>query len=442
MHRHAQLLILVMLAAAPWANAALMAGVETVDITPPAGGSMGGYSARGQNVSEGVHDPLHAKALVLKDNEETLAIVTMDLVGLSAESVEIIRRGVQENTGIAHIMLLPSHTHSGPSGSRDFPTKENPWVAEMEQQIIGAVAAANGALVPVKYGVGQGEVREGHNRRKVEADGTATMLWANRDRQPTAPVDYALGVIRFEKEDGQPLVTLVNFTCHPVVLGPENLQISADYPGVMMAAVEDSLGGVCMFVQGASGDINPYWDKTPPSEGAFEEMTKMGKAVAAEVIRVSLGIATRSTGDADLTVNVEVLPLNTRWDLDAPEVRDALEKQYGKTLMQAYLRRFERPMNAELYTVTLGDDLAIAGWPGEFFVQLGLDLKERSAIPNTFVFGYCNRTFGYFPTINAAAQGGYGAGDATIVEVGAGETFVTKSLKNLYYQTERLNRLP
>jgi len=93
-------------------------------------------------------------------------------------------------------------------------------------------------------------------------------------------------------------------------------------------------------------------------------------------------------------------------------------------------------------TVTLGDDLAIVGLPGEFFVQHGLDLKSRSVIPNTFAFGYCNATYGYFPTINAAWQGGYGGREATIVEVGAGEMLMNKALTNLYYQTGRLKRIP
>ena len=75
-------------------------------------------------------------------------------------------------------------------------------------------------------------------------------------------------------------------------------------------------------------------------------------------------------------------------------------------------------------------------------LQLGLDLKARCAIPNTFVFGYCNKTFGYFPTVNAAWEGGYGGREATLVEVGAGERFVTKTLANLYYQTDRLHKVP
>ncbi len=436
------LIVLAALAYAAGVQAELRAGVASTDITPPIGGQMAGYSARGENVSTDVHDPLLAKALVLKDDDDTLAMVTMDLAGFPGESTDRVKQAILDETGITQVMLLPSHTHSGPSGGQDFPSAEKPWIRDAEQKIIDAIVKANDSVEPVKYGVGKGEVVEGHNRRKVYPDGTVEMFWRNPERAPTSPVDHMLGVIRFETLDGELLVTLVNFTCHPVVLGPENLLISADYPGVMMKTVEAELGGTCMFANGACGDINPFMDKTAPADGAYEEMEKMGKAVAAEVIRVSGTIKIHESSDAHLTAATEMIPIKARWDITDPKLVDALSKKYGTRLVKAYLSRFKLPMEGNLVTVTLGDDLAIAGLPGEFFVQHGLDLKNRCSIPNTFVFGYCNNSFGYFPTINAAWEGGYGGKEATIVEVGAGERFINRALRNFYYQTGRLKEIP
>ena len=425
--------------------AALMAGVAEDDITPPVGGKMAGYSAR-SDVSTGVHDPLKAKALVLKDDDTSLAIVTMDLGGLSGEIVAGVKKGILEKTGIKQVMLVTSHTHSGPDGTPNFPSAEKPFIKDLEAKLIGIVVAANSAMVPVKYGVGKGEAVEGHNRRKVNADGTAEMFWANPERVPTEPVDHMVGVIRFEKVDGTPLATLVNFTCHNVVLGPENLEISADYAGVMQRAVEKELGGKCIFAQGACGDINPFMDKTAPKDGAFKEVEKMGNAIAAEVGRVSKEMTMRDGAGVQLTAETEAVPIRLRYDMNDPEVIGAIEKHYGAMLVRPMLERLKKEwaegMDGDLVTVTLGDDVAIAGWPGEFFVQYGLDLKSRCAIPNTFVFGYCNKTYGYFPTITAAWQGGYGAKEATVVAVGMGDEFLARSLVNFYYQTGRLARIP
>ena len=422
--------------------AELTAGVATAEITPPTGGAMAGYSARGSNVSTGVHDPLYARTLVLDDGEDTLALVTLDLAGLRSDSVKIVKEGIRAKTGIEHVMLLCSHTHSGPGVGRDWPSKETSWLVEAEQKIIDTVVNANSSLAPVTFGVGKGEVREGHNRRSVSPDGSVTMFWRNEERAPTSPVDYELGVIRFNKLDGAPLATLVNFTCHPVVLGPKNLLISAEYPGVMRPLVEQAVGGTCLFANGACGDINPFMDKSDPEMGAFEEMAKMGRALAEEAVRVAKAVKMHVLNETDLTVRTEVIAVAPRWDMTDPKVLGFLEERYGKAVVQAYLSRFEFPMKGDLVTATLGDDLAMVGLPGEFFVQHGLDLKARSVIPNTFVFGYCNTLLGYFPTINAAWQGGYGAGEATLVEVGAGEKFINRALINLYYQTGRLKEIP
>lgn len=438
------LILTVALCVPAWAG--LMAGLAEDDITPPVGGKMAGYSDRGAKVSTGVHDALKAKALVLKDADTALAIVTMDLGGLTGEIVAGVKKGILEKTGIEQAMLLTSHTHSGPDATPSFPSAEKPYLKDLEAKLIAIVAAANNDLVPVKYGVAKGQAAEGHNRRKVNPDGTAEMFWRNPERVPTEPVDYMVGVIRFEKLDGAPLATLVNFTCHSVVLGPENLEISADYPGVMQRAVEKDLGGKCMFAQGACGDINPFMDKTPPKDGAFKEAEQMGKTIAAEVARVSKEMTMRDGEGVQLTAETEAAAIRLRYDMDDPEVVGAIEKHYGAMLVRPMLERMKKEwaegMDADLVTVTLGDDVAIAGWPGEFFVQYGLDLKSRSAIPNTFVFGYCNKTFGYFPTIDAAWQGGYGAKEATVVAVGMGDEFLSRSLVKFYYQTGRLTRIP
>ena len=408
-----------LLPAAAWA-AELRVGVAQADITPPIGSRMYGYSARGTNVSTGVHDPLYAKAIVLDDGSTRVAVATLDLGTVTHENVTNIKAIVKEGTGIENVLCVASHTHSAPYPAADFPSEGDPWIRAAERKIAGAIVEAAGNSVPARLGVGWGEVREGHNRRRVLEDGTVEMLWANRERVPTRPVDYGLAVIRVEGLDGRPLATLVNFACHPVILGPENLEISADYPGVLARLLEEEIGGQAMFLQGAAGDINPFWDKTPPDEGAFEQTETMGSALATEALRVYREI-TGLRSDRRLSFRGEIIPLAHRDDVE----------------------RKDRIFDAEINTVLLGDDLALATFPGEFFVEHGLALKTRSRIRNTLFVGYCNRRLRYFPTITAATEGGYGAAhygssSATQVEVGAGERLVNRALVNLYDQADMI----
>lgn len=413
--RFLAVLFLVAVTCVP-AYSELRAGAASADITPPLGGLMYGYGARGTNVSEGVHDPLYAKAVVLESDGARLAIVTLDLGTFTTEYTDNVRAIVKRKTGITNVLCVASHSHSTPGLQSDFPSKREPYFRDAEAKIAEAIVAASERLKPARLAVGWGRAEEGHNRRKVMPDGTVEMFWQNRERVPTEPVDYSLGVIRVEATDGTTIATLVNFQCHPVVLGPENLLISADWVGYLKGFVEDELGGECLYLQGAAGDINPYWDKTPPSEGAFEQAEKMGRTIADEVVRVSKSL--REFGDdLPISFHTEIIPLASRMDRERKDLK--------------YL--------AEINTVLIGDELALATFPGEFFVAHGLSLKKRSKIKNTIFIGYCNGRLRYFPTIEACAEGGYGASSATAVEVGAGERLVNRALVNLSYQADLIH---
>ena len=93
------------------------------------------------------------------------------------------------------------------------------------------------------------------------------MQWRNAEHEPTEPVDQQYAVIRLDRADGTPLAVLFHYACHPVVLGRDNYQYSADFVGAACAAVEDALKTKCLFLQGACGNINPYMDKTPLDRG-------------------------------------------------------------------------------------------------------------------------------------------------------------------------------
>ena len=431
MRRIVSVTALVLLTAAP-AAAEIRVGVAKADVTPPPGVRMYGYGARGENVSTGVHDPLYAKAIVLSDGQRTAAWVTMDLGYADKPLTRDVRAAVSAALGFDDVFLTSSHTHSGPTFVPDFPSAATPWVQELRRKVIAAIVEAHGALQPARLGVGWGQVDLGHNRRRVRADGTVEMLWENRRGIPTSPVDKSVAVVAFDTPAGDPIATLVNLAIHPVVLGPENLEYSADYPGAMMAAVERGVGGQAMFLQGAAGDINPFWDKTSLADGAYEQMRSMGETIGAAVVRVR-----RELFFADvesIALGVERVQISPRWDIDDPAIRAGVRRDY--------VERFGREGEAEVKTLLIGPDLALVSFPGEFFVEHGLRLKDESVVINTLFVGYSNGHLGYFPTIKAAAQGGYGAGSSTVVEVGAGELLVNRALINLAYLSGQVSRTP
>ena len=97
------------------AQKTLMGGVAKSDITPPIGTPLAGYGARRGAPSTGVHDPTEARALILDNGVEKIALVSVDHLGFDHGMVERIRAIAAEATHILpdHIFVMSSHTHSG-----------------------------------------------------------------------------------------------------------------------------------------------------------------------------------------------------------------------------------------------------------------------------------------------------------------------------------------
>jgi hypothetical protein len=248
------------------------------------------------------------------------------------------------------------------------------------------------------------------------------MFWRNEGRVPTSPVDPRAGIIRFSDTANKTVALLVNYACHSVVLGPDNLQYSADWPGFMYRHIESKLGdpAVCYFIPGASGDINPYDDKQPVNQDGFGVAQRTGETVGNAVLEA---VRTMPPGSSDLELQVAQ---------ELSQFKDRFDAQ--------------KTVPVQVTRVMLGKDTAIIGVPGEVFVSHQIDLKARSPLPHTFLAGYAfggeGGFAGYVPTIEAAMQGGYGAGYATRIEVGAGEWIVDRSIIWIYERLGKLRDVP
>ena len=420
----------------------LRAGIAEIDITPPAGLSMAGYGAR-KGVSDGVRDPLFVRTLVLADREKTLAFVQFDLIApFSGEEADAVREAVKSSKGIEQVIFNASHTHSGPAfGGRASDNAAADWLKSSVEKVISGIERAHENLTSAHIGVAFGKAKIGQNRRFVKPDGTVRMIWNGPINFPTYPNDPSVGVIRIDNAKGQPIAILVNYACHPVVFASDNMKYSADYPGAMMKWVKDHTPGnpVCMFVQGALGNINPITNPLPISENAVEKKNELGQVLGKEVVRVSSGIKTHPVPDARLKWIVKEVGLDMRWNKE--KMIELAEKRYGEAVVPMLKRRFERDLIAPLSIIVLEDEFGICGFPGEFFIEFQIDLRNRFTDFPLFFAGYTGTSLGYFPTIRAAVEGGYGANSTTtMVEVGAGERLVDETIIQLKYLTGKLTR--
>src|SRR5262245_40706506 len=164
------------------------AGIAVVDITPPIPYRMSGYFE--ERVSTGTLDPLHAKAIVFRQGDESAALVFCDLVGIPQFVSDKARDEASHATGIPvdHIAVAATHSHTGPMyydalrnplhqrsierlGSDPYEKVEYP--AELVAKIVAAVVEAKSKLQPVQLKSGSGEeTRLSFNRRYHMKDGS------------------------------------------------------------------------------------------------------------------------------------------------------------------------------------------------------------------------------------------------------------------------------
>ena len=397
------------------------AGAARHDITPKAAVPMWGYGARHDALSSGMLDPLYAAALVIQAGTNKLAIVGLDLGRSPAEkSLQNIRQRIKAEAGIEYSFIAGSHTHHGPvleltdepgKGKGKFDAALR-YYKEMEDGIVAAIVEANARLAPAKLATGSVKL-DGFNRNR-------------HTRIEPKPSDRDLAVMRFDDLAGKPLAIVVNFTGHPTTIPAETLKFSADYVGAMKATVEKETGATTIFMQGAAGDQSV-------NQGTNSGYQAFGQALGREVVKLASGLTTVEVAKPSLVVREDRFKFTSRTDLSNPLVRDAFGRAFFPELIPNFADEYAEGVRPRLTVALLNGDIALVGVSGEFFSNHSLRLKERARVKQLFFFGYCNGYHQYFPTIEAVAEGGYGA-DSPVspVAVGAGEQIMNNALLWIY----------
>lgn len=405
----------------------LMAGVSRVDITPPPGFEMWGAAGR-KVFAESVLDPLFARALVLKSADLSVALVTLDLGRtFSREQMNRVRKKVEQTVGIRHVIFAASHTHTGPNIMDDTYLAEagDRWEPKALEQTTRAIENAAQRVVPARIGVGLGTSYIGHNRQ----DGPARNLGKNLTGVRTSPQDPIVTVIRVDDLSGQPLAILAHHAAHPVVLNHVT-RYSADFPGAMAMFVEKSWNSdvVCFFLQGACGDINTH---QVAAGGLVGDAKKTGYNLGRVVERVSREIRTQSSATASLQIAEDEMTFPVRWDIEKLRKMGTPPTYYQWLTTGRPIGFPPSLLRIPITTLLVNGALAFVTMPGEPYVDLQIDLRERLPEVTTVLLGYANGYVGYLPTIRAASRDGvyYGANAwPTLVEVGAPERMLDRGI--------------
>ena len=414
----------------------LEAGVARTDITPANGLPLQGYPDSGRKAT-GVRDPLYARVLLLRVGDQRIALVDLDLIApLEPAYIAKLRDAARQDA--SYILVAAIHTHSGPALIPTLTPAPGDWEASTVRKIADAIHEAATHAVSARVGVGYGVAYLGHNRLRRNRDGSVTWFEKNWTGVSTSPVDPTVAVLRIDDMSGNPIAILVNYACHPVIYGPDSLLYSADFPGVMTQVVEKAIGGkaLCFFLQGGDGDINPLYAVTPLAEGAIRLSEQTGTELGRAAVKVAQQIQTAADAVPSLQFAEDNLTFGPRWDAKRWLAADPKE---AASIVAKTKPEYQLPVA----TVLINQRIAILGMPGEPFVDFQRQWRARCPVRDCLFLGYANGYDGYFPTIEAATRGGYGAAHpSTWIEVGAGESMLDHGLTRVYEMLGRMKATP
>jgi len=388
----------------------LSVGVARQNISPPPGIYLIGYGDRTKG-NLGVHDDLTATALALDDGLHRAVIVACDLLAINEHTVARI----QAQTG-SNVVICCSHTHSGPvtyAGQRS-PRKNREYINYLVGQIVKTVREALENLQPARLTLAQGEADIAINRRERKPDGHIEI-----GLNPTGPIDRSLSVMQAQSLDGNPIVTLVNFQCHGTVLGPKNLLVSADWMGAMRKKVEQVSGGLVMYLQGATGDLNPDHDW---GKDDFPAVEAIGLRIAVQVEQI-LPLLAPISGESVSFHQEQVwlsLEAEAHGQSPPPAYRSVLAKMaHIPRFMVDSVLNHRYPWKTHIasrdgfwsvpavLTHIRAGDLALFALGAEVFTEIGMQIKQASPTRHTLFASVSSGCIGYLPTRAEHDLGGY-----------------------------------
>lgn len=435
----------------------LRVGRAKVVITPPLGAIIG--NSYGITISTGVTSDLHAKAAVFERGGVKAALVACDLISLHQPIVERTRALIAQRTGIPpeRVILAATHCHGGPQthplfleavGGEARRLSEG-YVEKLPGLIAESLRLAEADLQPARLFYGKGhEDALTYNRRFLLADGSVIKSSPQNASavRSIGPIDPDVGVIYVENTRGAALVTIVNFAAHVGGGGPG--LVSAHYPHylaeVMARAKGDAM--LTLFINGMSGNINPNNNVLPGS--AVRALSGEGSAagtgsiLAAAVLKAFPHLKPLGPGPLQVVTRPVRVPVGAAPSAAELEHARATVMRHGKgapfnDVIRAWraidLATYGRDglWDSEVQAITFGQELAVVGFPGDSFVELGLAMKQNSPFAITLISEQSGKgSFSYIPNARAFPEGSYEVISARVLP-GGGEVLATAAIQVL-----------
>lgn len=350
-------------------------------ITPKGQAYMAGLASNRK--SEGVHDDIYARCLILNDGATKLGIVGLDLIGLLQDDVNRIRKKVKEKGIELNLLIIAStHLHSGPDtiglwGASVGESGVDPkYMSYLTDQTVEVIEEAYKGLKPARLKFASTIAPEGVSRNARIPD----------------LIDREISVIKAEDESGKTTCTLINFAAHPETLWSDNHLITSDYPAYIYRHIEEKLGGVALFLNGALGGMVTVANNAH----TFEESERIGLTIAQSALVALQNAKSSAVSSAKQQPKISIrsaeieIPMENQNFMALSQIGVLPKRVEGKTI-KSEVNLIKISSSAESAEMVA----EIATVPGELLPKLGLKVKEAMKAKYKFIIGLGCDELGY-----------------------------------------------
>ncbi|MDB6057442.1 MAG: Neutral/alkaline non-lysosomal ceramidase [Verrucomicrobiales bacterium] len=418
------------------------AGAATSNISPWMGLSINGNMHN--HIGTNLHDQLHVRAIVLDDGTNRLAIAVADSCMIYREIFDNAKKIIHEKSGLGveNILMSATHTHSAPASVSIFQTDaDKEYQMFLTRRLADAVLKAINNLQPAKIGWDvERDPRHVSNRRWHMKPGVINkdMFGGTNDQvrmnprpgspdllEPAGPSDPDVSVVTIKSIDDKPFALLANYSMHYCGdVGGDGIY-SADYFGAFCEAVQRRLdpqhtnGFVAILSNGTSGDCSSTdFEHAPTPAPAFTKINAVANDIADDALKCFSRAQYHEW--VPLKVVTKEIVLGVRHGTPAEVVRAKVRlakvtRHNGQvspwspdvyTRETVLLNEFPNQVPVILQAIRIGD-LGIVAIPCEVFAEIGLEIKAKSPLKQTFTIELANAYHGYLPTPAQHKLGGY-----------------------------------
>ncbi|HOX73577.1 MAG TPA: neutral/alkaline non-lysosomal ceramidase N-terminal domain-containing protein [Bacteroidales bacterium] len=396
------------------------------DITPGEPVLLAGYANR-KGLSKDIHRRLTSRCVVIKQEEKILCLVVNDLMDVNPEIINSVKSDICRKTGVEEnsVIIVSIHSHSTPEIETGRYDANDRYIDLFKRKVTeNACSVISGEFREADIFLGKSECDINIARRDIKPDDGGM---AYRVGDPEGLTDREVMVLQLKDKTGERKVTLFNYACHPVTLGYGSNYISTDYPGRAREVVEEKYGGMAVFVNGATGDLNPReTDHTEP-QVTDAEGEKLGRAVISAML-------TKDMADPDLILISKTIYIPFRDQVITKEhIENEVRRKYSdvtefftwKEMLERWKNKvFEmidrnetgNSLPVNINVLKLGNTVMFFT-QGELFVRYQIDLKRHFSDHNLFCITYAHGTGAYIATKEAFDKKSYEADQAYIYEM-------------------------